>query len=335
MKFTSATSSLPVPRSQRLKVLFAGLATCWLATGSVQASGSLVSPPPTTISIDHSALWLESTPPTILVIVDSRADLTTQMQQHAANGLRLAAFESWQEQGSQRLAGLFRASSGARNLYFDLDAADFEARRLQQAAQGESLLDVEVEIVQGERRYSGLWGTGRSSEIVLDNLAAAAFEANVLGHSETHVLALFETWVDNGEVRAYGILRPADIDDVVLMDMTQTEFFTALTYQGGIFYQLVDIDIASSGHYSARWVKNVPKLSDWLGVFYNEVELESANAMLAAGFGNSGISLGEAFVVPTGIPLPLRDLEVTVNSVSGPIIQAKPITDAGTPGPPR
>lgn len=334
MKSTSTYSLRP--HSSRIARAFLGLVSFWLATGPAQATGSITTPLPTYTYVDHSGLWLEQTPYTLLTIESNRLDFLAQIQMQAAKGLRLAAFETWETHGSRHYAGLFRSGDTSRSLYFDLDAASFENRRQQQAASGQILLDVEVKIVDGQRRYSGLWGTGIASEIVLDNLSAAAFDASVDNYSATHELALFETWKTNGNVYAYGILRPAMVQDAVLINATEAEFFDAVENYGRAGYQLVDFDIAAYNHFSARWVVSSPKQFDWLGIFYTHADLLGANGMLSAGVGDSGIGFNQnSYVLTTGIPLPLQDLEVTVTTLSGTIIQAKPISDAGTPGPPR
>ena len=342
MKTTSTHSQFSVGpislhlRSSRIACALVGLVLCWLATGSAQAVGSITTPLPTYTFIDHSGLWYEQTPYTLLTIDSNRTDFLAQIELQAANGLRLAAFETWETRGSRHYAGLFRVGNTQRRLFFDLDAALFENRRQQQALIGEMLLDVEVQIVDGERRYSGLWGPGIAFEIMLDNLPAATFEASVNYYSATHELALFETWKTNGDVFAYGILRPAIIEDVVLIDGNEDDFFTAVRNYGEAGYQLVDFDIASYNHFSARWVLSSPKQSDWLGIFYTHADLLGANAMLSAGVGDSGIGFDlNTYVLPTGVPMPLLDLEVTTSTLPGTIIQAKPISDTGTPGPPR
>ena len=185
---SSSQPSSRRPRSGwgRGRALLALLASVCLAGPAAWAD-----PPPTptpTIAIDFSGLWRADTPATSLFFADDFAELSGHIAALEPQGWRIEAFESWEDQGQRRFAGLFRPGSGVREIFLDLDAAAFEARRKLQFSAGRRLVDVEVQMVGGQRRYSGLWRPGLGSEIVIDNLSAADFEAQVLTYAGSYTI---------------------------------------------------------------------------------------------------------------------------------------------------
>lgn len=291
---------------------------------------------------DFSALWSEAAPATTLYVADDLPDLIAHMAAAEAEGLRLAAFESWPQSGIRRYAGLFRPGTDHRFLFTGMDAAAFEARRLQQAAHGLRLLDLEVRLEDGVRRYSGLWSSRATSfaEQVRDGADPATFAAQAAALAPHYALAIFDTWREDGELRVYGVFRSGLSPVGVSVGLSWPEFGSELAERAFRGERLVDFDIApfpeAGDLFSARWKTTAPA-ADWLGIYFRLDWLIEADGWLGAGHEFSGIgeSGGGFLPAPTADPKYLLDLEVGRDLVSGPINQAKPLHDSGTPGPPK
>lgn len=293
---------------------------------------------------DFSALWSEAAPETTLYVADDLQDLIGHMAQAEADGLRLAAFESWPQFGTRRYAGLFRPGSGSRSLFTGMGAAAFETMRQQHFTQAHRLLDIEVRLEDGVRRYSGLWTTGwigNFAEVVRDGDDRTTFEAQAQALAPEYALTAFDTWWEDGELRVYGVFRRGAAAVEVSAGLSWLEFTQELSQRARNGYRLVDLEIApvpeAGDLFSARWRRSAA-VPDWLGIYFRLDWLIEADGWLGAGHEFSGIGMpGGGFLPsPTADPKGMLDLEVGRDLVSGgPINQAKPLNDSGTPGPPK
>lgn len=321
------------------------LASLLLALPAAADPPIIVIPPSTSPIIDFSGLWSEATPETQLYMADDLADLEDHAAALELLGWRLFAFESWLTQGGRRYAGVFHVGSGSRVLVTGLNAVDFEAERLAQVAASRFLIDVEVELVGGVRVYSGLFRTAFStSEVVRDNYDAADLATEIATLSTYRLLA-FDTWWESGEMRSYAVFRPGSSIQETVLGLSWDDFWDEVEDFADLGYRLVDIEItevpAADARFSGRFVVKTA-VPDWLSVFFSqEINLTTNHTLFAEGYYVSSLNFDpeDDVVELPGEPLGMIDLEVNRNWVpvypSGGPVQARPLHDSGTPGPPR
>lgn len=336
-----------------VKSWLAGIAlVALLVPGSVSADLPLTIPPSYVVWTVHdfSALWNTEAPSTALFEAEDLADLEAEMAALGHGTKRLAAFESWVENGTRRYSGLFRAGDGQRYLFTGMNAAGFEDQREAQYDLGRRLIDVEVQMIGADRVYSGLWAQVAvpGAEVVLDGLEAGDFHDAWAALKVDHHLVSFETWWEDDELRVYGVLRAGaePAGTLLVLGNGWPTFDMGFLIRNTNDLKLVDIDFApvpdGDNLFSGKWVPAgtpVPPRS-WLGVHYIDSWLAPTSDLFAGGYEFSAVNLVVMEAQePTAGPMNLLDLEINtdfllVKNGSTPN-QLKPLHDSGTPGPPK